>query len=45
MGYSTGVDVTQVAAVSRKLQDYLGEQAFPGKMYRLLETTTHERTS
>jgi hydroxymethylglutaryl-CoA lyase len=45
MGYSTGVDIAQVAAVSRLLQEYLGQQAFPGKMYRLIETITKERTS
>lgn len=39
MGYETGIDLPKVAAVSKRLQEILGQQAFPGKMYRLLETT------
>jgi hypothetical protein len=36
MGYETGVDITKVAAVSRRLQAIIGQQ-LPGKVYQLLE--------
>jgi hydroxymethylglutaryl-CoA lyase len=35
MGYETGIDVAQVAQVSRMLQNIIG-QTLPGKMYQLL---------
>jgi hydroxymethylglutaryl-CoA lyase len=35
MGYETGIDVSKVAQVSRKLQHIIGQQ-LPGKMYQLL---------
>ncbi|MEL6527089.1 MAG: hydroxymethylglutaryl-CoA lyase, partial [Chloroflexota bacterium] len=37
MGYETGVDIAKVAAVSRTLQQTIG-QALPGKLYSLLES-------
>lgn len=35
MGYETGIDINQVAQVSKHLQDLVG-QALPGKMYQLV---------
>ncbi len=36
MGYETGIDLPKVATVSKMLQNILGQEVFPGKMYRLL---------
>ena len=35
MGYETGIDIAQVAAVSKLLQDRIGQQ-LPGKLYQLV---------